>query len=112
MPAIRTSLNGLWISMKTIVNGHQVTVGQALRDHAVSHLEEHVGKYFADATDAHVTFSREGQGIRAHVSVHVGHDIHAEGHADGQDVYTSFNLATEHVAKQLRRSKRKLRQHH
>ena len=98
--------------MKTIVNGHQVDVGQALRDHAESHLEENVGKYFADATDAHVTFAREGSGFRAHISVHVGHDIHAEGHADASDPYTSFNLATEHVAKQLRRSKRKLRQHH
>ncbi len=98
--------------MKIIVSGHQVDVGEALRDHATRHLEEDVGKYFSDAANAHVTFSREGPGFRAHVSVHVGHDIHAEGHADAPDAYASFNLAAEHVAKQLRRNKRKLRQHH
>lgn len=98
--------------MNIIIRGHQVDVGDALREHASRHLEDSVGKYFKDATEAHVTFSREGPGFRAHVSVHVGHDIHAEGHADDPDPYACLNLAVDHAAKQLRRNKRRRRQHH
>ena len=36
----------------------------------------------------------------------------AEGRADDAEIYASFNAAAEHVEKQLRRNKRKLRDHH
>ncbi|MBT5432827.1 MAG: ribosome-associated translation inhibitor RaiA [Rhodospirillaceae bacterium] len=98
--------------MKIAITGHQLDVGDALRGHVTDVLEEGVSKYFADSMEAHVTFSREGAGWHTHISVHVGHDLHTEGRASGDDAYASFKLAEEHVEKQLRRSKRKLRDHH
>ena len=35
-----------------------------------------------------------------------------ESHADDADIHTSFNAAAEHVEKQIRRQKRKIRDHH
>ncbi|MBC6440781.1 MAG: ribosome-associated translation inhibitor RaiA [Rhodospirillales bacterium] len=99
-------------TMKIAVTGHQVDVGDALRSFVTETLENGVSKYFADSMEAHVTFSREGNDFHAHISVHVGHDIHAEGRGSSDDAYASFRLAEEHVEKQLRRSKRKLREHH
>ena len=98
--------------MKIAITGHQTDVGDALRHHVERNLESNLGKYFADVVGARVTFSREGQSFRAHISVHVGHDIDAEGHAGGDSASAAFNTALEHVEKQLRRSKRRLRDHH
>lgn len=98
--------------MKIAVSGHQIDVGDALRKHVTERLEHGINKYFEDAIEAQVRFSREGTLYRAHVSAHVGKDIFAEGQADDADIYMSFNAAAEHVEKQLRRSKRKLRGHH
>ena len=98
--------------MKIAVTGHQIDIGDALKSHVTDRLEHGISKYFDGALEAHVRFSREGTFYRAHVSAHVGKDIFAEGQADDADIYASFNAAAEHVEKQLRRSKRKLRGHH
>lgn len=98
--------------MKIAVTGHQIDIGDALRQHVTERLEHGVSKYFDDAIEAHVRFSHEGGLYRAHISVHVGKDIFAEGQADDAEIYASFNAAAERAEKQLRRSKRKLRDHH
>lgn len=98
--------------MKIAVTGHQIEIGDALKKHVDDRLEHGVSKYFGDPLEAQVKFSREGDLFRAHVSVHVGKDLFAEGQADHADIYGSFNDAAEHVEKQLRRSKRRLRDHH
>ncbi len=98
--------------MKISISGHQTGVSDALRRHVEQSVETCVGKYFAESLSAHVTFSREGQSHRAHISVHVGHDIDAEGDGGGASASAAFNQAAEHVEKQLRRHKRKLREHH
>ena len=85
--------------MKIAVTGHQIDIGDALKSHVTDRLEHGISKYFDGALEAHVRFSREGT-------------FYAEGQADDADIYASFNAAAEHVEKQLRRSKRKLRGHH
>lgn len=97
--------------MRISVSGKQISVGDALRGHAETRLEGAVGKYFEGALDSHVIFSREAHNFRADISVHVGHDIVAQGHALAEDAHAAFDLALEHVAKQLRRSKRRRRDH-
>lgn len=98
--------------MRIVITGHRIALAPALKEHVEQVLAKAIGKYFADSLEAHVTFSREGAQVQAHVSVHVGHDIHAEGRGAGGDSQAGFALAAEHVAKQLRRSKRRLREHH
>ena len=98
--------------MKIAVTGHQIDIGDALKDHVTERLEQGVSKYFSDPIDAHVTFSKERAMFRAHIQVHVGKDLFAEAQAEAHDVYACFNEAAEHAEKQLRRNKRKLREHH
>jgi len=98
--------------MRISVTGKQIDVGEALRRHVREALESQVGKYFDNALESHVAFSHEGVQFRTDLSVHVGRGIQMQGHALGHSAHGSFDLALEKVAKQLRRDKRRRRDHH
>lgn len=100
--------------MQITVQGKQMSVGDALRTHVTDKLEEMNSKYFNHGTDANVTFSKEGHGhglVRAHISVRIGSQIMVMADAEEGDAYLSFDTAAEKAAKQLRRYKRRLRDH-
>ena len=98
--------------MKLTVTGQHVDVGDALRAHVEAELEAMLGKYFRTAIESHVVFDREAHLIRAEISLHVGRGIVANSSAAAADHYLAFAAAAERLAKQLRRSKRRLRDHH
>jgi ribosomal subunit interface protein len=98
--------------MTISVTGKQLDVGEALRAHAEAGLATLAQKYFDRMIDAAAVFSREAHLFRADVSVHVGRDISFTAEAEADDPYPAFDLAAERLAKQLRRHKRKLRDHH
>lgn len=98
--------------MQLSVNGKQIDVGDALRGHIEESLPAIVTKYFENPTDAHVTLTREGKGFKADITVHVGKGIVVQSRAESEDAYAAFDTAAVHVAKRLRRYKRRLRDHH
>jgi len=98
--------------MQILVSGKQLDVGEALRSHVDERLQSGVAKYFSNSLEAHVVFSREGQGYRADCSVHVGQGIQAQARAEAADIYQVFDQAAERLEKRLRRYKRRLRDHH
>ncbi len=95
--------------MKVSVTGKGLQVGDALREHVGSALESVVEKYFGNAIDADVVISREGHLFRTDVSVRVGRGIQLRGHETGDNAYSAFDTAAEHLSKRLRRHKRRLR---
>ncbi len=98
--------------MQLIVKGQQIDVGDALREHVRGTLEGVFGKYFGDAIDATVIFSREAHLLRASLTVHVGRGIMAQSEATADQPYAAFDIAADRLAKRLRRHKRRLRDHH
>lgn len=98
--------------MQLSVKGKQLDVGDALRDHIRESMDRILDKYFGDAIEVGVTLSRQGHRHQAHLMTHIGRGIQlqAQGEADG--AYSAFDLAAEHLAKRLRRYKRRLRDHH
>jgi len=98
--------------MQLIVKGQQIDVGDALREHARASLESVFGKYFGDAIDGTVIFSRDAHLIRSSLTVHVGRGIMAQSEATADQPYAAFDLAADRLAKRLRRHKRRLRDHH
>lgn len=101
--------------MHISVHGKQMDLGDALRTHVTSKVEDINEKYFNHATEATITFSPEGHGhglVKTHISIRVGKDIMVRSDAAEADPYISFDVASEKVAKQLRRYKRRLRDHH
>lgn len=101
--------------MELSVHGKQIDVGDALRVHVSDKLEDLNQKYFNHAAFATVTFSREGHGkprTRAHISIQLGKNIMVVADAVEVDPYVSFENAAEKISKQMRRYKRRLRDHH
>ncbi len=101
--------------MELNVHGKQMDVGDALRGHVMGKIEDLNQKYFNHATFATVTFSREGHGkpqTRAHISIQIGKNIMVVADAIEADPYVSFENAAEKIGKQMRRYKRRLRDHH
>ncbi len=101
--------------MELNVHGKQIDVGDALRTHVEDKLEDLNEKYLNHAAFATVTFSREGHGkpaTKTHISIQLGKNIMVVADATEHDPYASFEAAAEKVGKQMRRYKKKLRDHH
>jgi len=97
-------------SSRITISGHQLDVGDALREHAAEQLRDVSSKYFGGAEDIAVTFSRTGKGgFGCSIRIHAARG-HFDGEAESGDAYAAFNQALERVAKQLRRRKRVLRE--
>ncbi|HEU4826176.1 MAG TPA: ribosome-associated translation inhibitor RaiA [Dongiaceae bacterium] len=98
--------------MNLTVKGKNIDVGEALRTHVAQSLDHGIAKYFGNPIEATVTFSKQTHLFSAELSVHIGRGIlvHAEESAD--QAYAAFDLAMDHLAKRMRRYKRRLRDHH
>lgn len=98
--------------MQIHISAKQIEVPEALKQHVERRLANSVGKYFADPIEANVTMTRVGHEYRADCSVHVGHGIDAQSHAQASELAACFDGAVARLEKQLRRYKRRLRDHH
>jgi ribosomal subunit interface protein len=98
--------------MQVIVTGKQIDVGEALRGHAETVTASIVDRYFGKAIEAHVVFSRERHLIVSNISVHARRGFLVQCHGESNDPYAAFDSASERLDKQLRRYKRRLRNHH
>ena len=99
--------------MKLSVQGKQIDIGDSLRSYVEEKLNELNAKYFSRAIDSNVIFSREGEGFfRTHVSIRIGKNIQIMADAIENEIYLSFDVAAAKLAKQLRRYKNRLRDHH
>lgn len=98
--------------MQITVTGRHLDVGASLRRHVEDGLGAAVAKYFDRAIEAQVKFDKRGQFFLADIAVHVGRGIVAHASAEADDAYLAFSGALEHLAKRLRRHKRRLRDHH
>lgn len=98
--------------MQITVSGKQIDVGEALRVHVEDNLGAAVAKYFDRPVDAHVVFSRSGHEFTCDSSVHLPTGLTAQAHAASNDIYVAFDQAADRLEKQLRRHKRRLKDHH
>jgi ribosomal subunit interface protein len=98
--------------MQLTVKGKQLDIGDALKSHVETSLKNVFGKYFGNPIEANVVLSREAHLYRAHIGVHIGRGIRMQSQADAEAPYAAFDAAAEHLAKRLRRYKRRLRDHH
>jgi ribosomal subunit interface protein len=98
--------------MRIQVSGKQIDIGDALRAHVEGRVTEVVGKYTERAVESVVIFSRDGHEYVADGSLHLpsGMTVQAKGRAD--EVYACFEGAMDRMEKQLRRYRRRLKDHH
>ncbi|WP_417449049.1 ribosome hibernation-promoting factor, HPF/YfiA family [Kordiimonas sp.] len=94
------------------VTGRKMNVGEALTSHVEERLETVAEKYFSRTIDATTTFVKEGHIYRVDISVHAGQGVNLQARGEADEPYAAFEAAAEKVEKQLRRYKRRLKNHH
>ena len=98
--------------MQITISGHQVDTGDALRQHVEKNLSKGLKKYFEGVTTAQVTFSKDGGNFQCDCSAHLATGTIERARGENAEIYAAFELALDRLKKQLRRYKRKIRNHH
>jgi ribosomal subunit interface protein len=94
------------------VSGKQVDLSDALRTRVASSLDVIAQKYFDHAMEANVTFSRARSFFTCDINVHAGRGLTLRGEGEAGDAHAAFDDAAEHIAKRLRRYRRRVNEHH
>jgi ribosomal subunit interface protein len=97
--------------MQITVSGKQVELSDALRTRVSDHLDLISNKYFDHALEAHVTFSRARSFFTCDINVHAGRGLTLRGEGEAADANSAFDDAAEHIAKRLRRYRRRVNEH-
>ncbi|MDB5374777.1 MAG: sigma-54 modulation protein [Belnapia sp.] len=102
--------------MHITVAGKQVETGEALKTHVREGLTIIARKYFDHALEANVTFRRDAKGrmgafFACDINLKAGKNLFMRGEGEGVDAHKAFEVAAEHVAKRLRRYRRRVNDH-
>jgi ribosomal subunit interface protein len=98
--------------MNVRVSGKQIEIGSALQEHVRQRLGIVLTKHFDRGAETHVVFSHEGSGYRSDCTAHLDTGVVLNAQGDAHDAHQAFDAALEKLEKQIRRHKRKLRNHH
>jgi ribosomal subunit interface protein len=97
--------------MQITVSGKQVEMSDALRTRVAQQLDTIAGKYFDHALEAHVTFGRARSFFTCDINVHAARGLTLRGEGEAADANAAFDDAAEHIAKRLRRYRRRVNEH-
>jgi len=94
------------------ITGKQIDIGDALQTHVKTDMDVVVEKYAERPTDANVIFSKSGHEFVCEATVHLSTGLTAQAKAHATEIYAAFDDCNEKLEKQLRRYKRRLKDHH
>lgn len=98
--------------MRYQISGKQIDIGEALQTHVKTELGQTIAKYSQRPTDATVIFSRDAHEYLCDAVVHLSTGLTAQAKARGTEIYATFETCREKMDKQLRRYKRRLKDHY
>jgi ribosomal subunit interface protein len=75
-------------------------------------LNDVIAKYAERPTDANVVFSKSASEFVCEATVHLSTGLTAQAKAHAHEIYAAFDQCCEKMEKQLRRYKRRLKDHH
>ncbi|SNX72329.1 sigma 54 modulation protein /SSU ribosomal protein S30P [Cereibacter ovatus] len=98
--------------MRYQISGKQIDIGEALQTHVKSELGEVIEKYAQRPTEATIVFSRVAHEHVCEATIHLSTGLTAQATGRATEIYAAFESCREKMDKQLRRYKRRLRDHH
>ena len=98
--------------MRYQISGKQIDIGEALQTHVKAEIGEIIEKYAQRPTDAHMVFSRAGHEYVCEATIHLSTGLTAQAKGHSGEIYAAFESCREKMDKQLRRYKRRIRNHH
>jgi len=94
------------------ISGRQIDIGSALQSHVMQELGAVMEKYAQRPTEALVVFSRVAHRFNCESVVHLSTGLTAQARAQANEIYAAFDSCNGKMEKQLRRYKRRLKDHH
>lgn len=98
--------------MRYQITGKQIDIGEALQTHVKTELEDILSKYAGRPTDANIIFSKSAHEFNCEAIVHLSTGLTAQASGKATEIYAAFDSCGEKMDKQLRRYKRRLKDHH
>ncbi|GGD22590.1 ribosome hibernation-promoting factor, HPF/YfiA family [Sinisalibacter lacisalsi] len=98
--------------MKYQISGKQIDIGEALQTHVKNELGAIVQKYAERPTDAQIVFSKVAHEYVCESVVHLSTGLTAQAKGHATEIYAAFDDCANKMEKQLRRYKRRLKDHH
>jgi len=98
--------------MRYQISGKQIDVGEALQTHVKAEMGEVVEKYAQRPTECVVVFSRVAHEFVCEAVIHLSTGLTAQAKGHASEIYAAFESCREKMDKQLRRYKRRIRNHH
>ena len=98
--------------MRYQISGKQIDIGDALQTHVTTELGAVMEKYASRPTDAQVVFSKSAHEYVCEATVHLSTGLTAQAKGKATEIYAAFDGCAEKMEKQLRRYKRRLKNHH
>ncbi len=98
--------------MQYQISGKQIDIGEALQVHVREELDGVAEKYAERPTDAMVIFSRSSSEFVCEATIHLSTGLTASARAHAHEIYAAFDKCADKLEKQLRRYKRRLKDHH
>lgn len=98
--------------MRYQISGKHIDIGEALQTHVKDSLGSVADKYAERPTDATVVFSKDAHEFVCEATIHLSTGLTATAKAHATEIYAAFDDCAEKMEKQLRRYKRRLKNHH
>ncbi len=92
--------------------GKNIDVGDALREHLQSRIEESLNKYLGRSFPGHASIEKVNGNFATLIFITLWSGINLQAKAEAPDPYASADAAAERIDKRLRRYKRRLKDHH
>ncbi|NHN88938.1 ribosome hibernation-promoting factor, HPF/YfiA family [Acetobacter conturbans] len=93
------------------VSGKQLDLSDALKTRVTSHLGTIADRYFEQAMEANVTFSKARSFFTCDINVHAARGLTLRGEGEAADAHGAFDDAAEHIARRLRRYRQRVHSH-
>ncbi len=98
--------------MRYQISGKQIDVGESLTTHVRVEIGEVATKFAQRPTEAQVTFSKDAHEYRCEATIHLSTGLTVAAEGRSTEIYDSFEKCSNKIEKQLRRYKRRLKDHH
>ncbi len=98
--------------MQYQITGKQIDIGSALQTRVREIFDDLAAKYAGRPTDAAITFSKSGHEFVCEVIIHLSTGLSAQARGHAHEIYAALDGCADKMETQLRRYKRRLKDHH
>ncbi|MFT3989086.1 ribosome hibernation-promoting factor, HPF/YfiA family [Aestuariivirga sp.] len=98
--------------MQIKITGKNLDIGDALRSHVEERLSGLQQKYFEGTVRGHVTVEKQRAAFNSDITLHLATGLVLQAHGSAAEAHPAFDGAAQHLEKQLKRYKQRLKDHH